>query len=586
MSSNKAIDDQLQLTEAEQELALAVANDSEALAKQNKELPLLKGKTFSVLGADENARHVDQLIRSLGGQVVPIGTPGSYPLVSNSDESPLDGYSYDLIYYTRNHGELPSFERFRITKSGSNGKSLPSGPQSASMAAHTKINISPQAKVAPDQDDEDAINNRTGSFDVPKKRSAKFTPQEDEAILDLIRRNPYLRSTHSFYAQIAKLPLLSKHTGNSIRFRYRKVLSKRLDYVFVVDPSTGDLREDDKGEPIRDTVLPGLLKSQYTAKEDHDLCKTILNFRQHDNVMSRKRKMDTNSIPEQIFQGLSDDYPRHSAMSWRDRYRKFASVYGLQNYVHYYDTCLEEGKTPEPMKNLSSRNTSKKRKKSESVSTAATAAAIAAAATTDTENSSKIDDSTSTLQGIEELESVEHRQKTAEDLKKEQSANLFEDADEMKALNIDFTSSIEPRDNLMNLTLRNLRKAEPEPLANREDASADEILKDIDDAVGRFGSDIHTANGLVKAIHDKTGLSIAWLHFWFDGTSGSILPFLDVVRNYLKTGEVAPQNLSGFWTEEHDLMLKDKVGLDELYGLHGKESVERRQASIEGGQAS
>ncbi|GME92049.1 unnamed protein product [[Candida] boidinii] len=336
------------------------------------------------------------------------------------------------------------------------------------------------------EDDYKNINLYPGALLPPSKispqnkKSIKFTSVEDEVILELIRRNPHLRATHSFFTQIATLPSLSGHTGNSVRFRFRKVITPNLDFVYDVDPKTNELKLDpETKEPIKIQELPELIKSQYTAEEDYILCSKILNFKQNASGITpasssklepkesdesieedtekdekigkeepkseetsngdatttesskdsfdaaataaaaaaaastltsalkaaatipsvssvlaaagRKRRSNPNAIPESLFQELKDVNPRHSAMSWRDRYRKFASQYGLDKYVAYYEECLKNGEAPQPMKNLSSRanrsDGSRKRKREE-----AEAAAAAAAATASSGVSSSTDD--------------------------------------------------------------------------------------------------------------------------------------------------------------------------------------------------
>ncbi|GMG31647.1 unnamed protein product [Ambrosiozyma monospora] len=148
-----------------------------------------------------------------------------------------------------------------------------------------------------------------------KKRSSKFTELEDAAILELVRRNPSLRSTHSFYSKIATLPILSGHTGNSIRFRFRKILAKDLGYVYDIDPKTNQPKVDpETNELVRKHELPSLLKSQYTADEDFLLCTQILDYKKNSQGYTRKRKMDTTSIPESVFMTLVEKNPRHSAI--------------------------------------------------------------------------------------------------------------------------------------------------------------------------------------------------------------------------------------------------------------------------------
>ncbi|KAL6944231.1 hypothetical protein ACO0RG_000961 [Hanseniaspora osmophila] len=104
----------------------------------------------------------------------------------------------------------------------------------------------------------------------PSKSS--FSPEEDELILAYVRKNPKLRNTHSLYHRIAQV--MKNHTGNSVRYRYRKALAGRLDYVYEVD-ETGALLRDENGDFIKTAVLPKQLKSSYKAEEDYILCLAV-----------------------------------------------------------------------------------------------------------------------------------------------------------------------------------------------------------------------------------------------------------------------------------------------------------------------
>ncbi|QPG72942.1 hypothetical protein FOA43_000246 [Brettanomyces nanus] len=611
---------------------------------------LFKDRRFTVYGQSAAADDVRQMVKNLGGETVSEGTRGAIALVRSASSAipnnVQDAFSFDFVYYAHSKGVIPDLESFKIRKPpglpsnfkinvgelAAGGEAGPKEPLGARETPTTGARSENTTSMALEKHLEKPVMGAMphSVFPTPKKRSSKFTAQEDAAILDLIRRNPYLRSTHSFYAQIAQLPLLSNHTGNSIRFRFRKVLSKQLDWVYKVDPETNDIQMNpETNEPLKIKELPGLLKSQYTAEEDYDLCKCVTEFRENGGGMTRKRKMDSGSIPESIFQGLAEKHPRHSAMSWRDRYRKFASVYGLEKYISYYEECLASNEKPSPMRNLSSRSglkTSSKRRRT----------VKAVDAETDL-NSAKLTDSSQQVPmdlgavKIQELARASVESKSTDEMKEKrdanggsevkgetkddnatgatgveavgaagaagdvaatrstgsespsQSANLFEDADEMKALNIDITGTISSHGSLLgNMSVEALRKAEPQPLTERSKANSEEILKDIEELFGDFGSDITSSAELFKTIHDKTGLSVAWMNYWFDCSCGMFNVFIDAVQNYLKTGQLTMEDHRGFWTAEHDKMLLNQHKLPQLYKLHGEDSVNKRKATIMG----
>lgn len=593
---------------------------------------LLEGKTFAVYGKTDAAKDVKMMAESLGAKVTSEMGPGVIPLVrSASTAVPAefdDGYTFDLIYFIHKRGKMPDFAEFKVKRppnlpgnvkiNTSELTDAEKSKQSADIKSVAESLPLPPAHTATKRTRKASARSKAASpsaeseYTTPKKRSSKFTKTEDEAILDLVRRNPYLRSTHSFYAQIAQIPLLSNHTGNSIRFRFRKILSKRIDWVYKVDPVTNQIQLDpETNEPIKIKHLPGLLKSQYTAEEDYNLCKAVLDFKENGSNLSTRKRRSESTVPEIVFKQMAEKYPRHSIMSWRDRYRKFASVYGLEKYVKYYDDCLATDTKPKPMRNLSSRAQNRQKRRRSPLDLANEEQKVSKkpkVEDTKEENGKNVSVSVSDLGAAqiqelarasvekdadnEEKDVAEAKDGTSESSKKpdstadsvlSQSANLFEDADEMKALNIDFTGSLSSHNGLTGtITLSSLKKAEPEPIEDREKVNVEETIKDIEDLFSDFGSDIRSSDQLCEAIHKKTGISASWLSYWFDCSCGMINVFLDVVQNYLKTGELIMKNHAGFWTEGQDRMLLDESKLPDLYKLHGTDSVNKRRAALVG----
>ncbi|KAG7877173.1 hypothetical protein KL937_004864 [Ogataea polymorpha] len=537
---------------------------------------VLLGQKFILLGnsaANENVGHV---IEELGGSVVSgENGQGIYLARSASDVNPsinVPVYSFNFVYTAQRDHVLPDLNDFKIRRP-------PQLPQ------NLNINIGELAKTGL-KENESVESALSMSAEPQKKRSMKFTELEDACILDLIRRNPNLRSTHSFFAKIAQLPVLSGHTGNSIRFRFRKILADKLDYVYQVDPQTNKLILDPvTNEPIKIKDLPSLLKSQYTAEEDYELCKHILHFKENMSQYAKKRKLDGNSIPESVFTELVAKFPRHSAMSWRDRYRKFASKYGLEEYMKYYEDCLAKNITPQPMKNLSSRAKDSKDAKR-----------------------MKLDDKNDMVPSLDRIEalarvSVERKETEENAAKKEDSpeakgekdkrlddgsasANLFEDAneDEIKALNDDLSKfdalpSIETEGNF---SFEELKKEDPEPLKNKSLINVEETCAQIEQIFGSFGSSITTSFELFKVMNEKVGLSMGWLTYWFDCSCGHLNLFMAAILNYIRNDELILSNYPGFWTSEHDRMLKEEDKISDLIKLHGLESVTKRREALYG----
>ncbi|KAH3671614.1 hypothetical protein OGAPHI_000317 [Ogataea philodendri] len=546
---------------------------------------VLLGQKFIILGTSSAASEIQNIIEELGGVVVgEDNTQGIYLAQSVSDVGlsvNVPVYSFDFVYAAQRDRVLPDLNEFKIRRP-------PQLPQ------NLDINIGDLAKVGLAKAEDDvgstidaAVTSLSMSpASAQKKRSMKFTKAEDEAILDLIRRNPNLRSTHSFFARIAQLPLLSGHTGNSIRFRFRKILSDKLEYVYQVDPQTNKLVLDPQtNEPIKVKDLPNLLKSQYTAEEDYELCKHILHFKENMDQYAKKRKLDGNSIPESVFTELVGKFPRHSAMSWRDRYRKFASKYGLEEYIKYYEECVAKNVSPQPMKNLSSRAKEAKEAKRikldekndlvPSLDRIEALARVSVERKETEENAAKKEDSP---------EPKSEKDKRAED--EAASANLFEDAneDEIKALDDDLSKfdALPPLEGENNFLFEELKKEEPEPLKNKSLINVDETCVQIEQIFATFGSTITTSFDLFKVLNEKVGLSMGWLNYWFDCSCGRLDLFMEAILNYIRNDELILNNYAGFWTSDHDKMLREKDQLPELIKLHGSDSVAKRKEALYG----
>lgn len=186
-----------------------------------------------------------------------------------------------------------------------------------------------------------------------------FTPDEDELILDRVRRDPKRRTSHKLFDEIAKE--LTNHTGNSIRYRYRNQLESKLGFVYRTNPKTGALVTDINGNLIRESMdnLPKTLKTKFTAADDKALCEGIIQYnmdeyqKQVEDGMATK-PLDINgplTVPVSFFRDLERKHPSHTKSAWRDRYRKFAAKYGFKKYVDYCNST----DNPQPMKDFTRR---------------------------------------------------------------------------------------------------------------------------------------------------------------------------------------------------------------------------------------
>lgn len=218
-----------------------------------------------------------------------------------------------------------------------------------------------------------------------------FSEDEDQFILDVVRKNPTRRSTHTLFEEISRF--MPNHTGNSIRHRYRGYLSKRLDFVYQVDKN-GKLVRDERGNLIKTDVLPPSLKRKFTADEDYGLAIAIKKQFYRDafqadpesgsslithqetavDIAKRNMTMDPHHVPgnepsfkdfrvygrrgpvaREFFKTYAELVPTHTESAWRDRFRKFLLVFGIDAYIDYYEECKTIGKEPEPLKNMTVR---------------------------------------------------------------------------------------------------------------------------------------------------------------------------------------------------------------------------------------
>lgn len=734
-------------------------------SKIDEEKGILKNMKFYLPVESVENENIVSMIAACGGEIDNKLDPQTLILIPNNDKplkNSLNQYSYQFIYDTYLKKNAQDLNEYRVGH-------LTASADGETADESLKINVGDfpisrelTAQTEPaEQNPANDINKGKRRIiknpnPITKRKSKKFTKEEDDFILDLVRRNPHLRSTHTFFARISQLEPLCGHTGNSIRYRYRKVLSPLLNYVYKIDPETGKpVLDPETNAPVQITEIPSLIKSQYTSEEDYLLCKHILSYKNGDMVFYGKKKQEISQIPEVVFQELNKNNPRHSTMSWRDRYRKFAAKFGLRRYISYYEDCLNQNIQPEPMKNMSSRadrkdykvdvfenenkrplkeNEGEANKKSkidigksktvksktpmatktgdskssklideksneksivenmvdplltsdtvtneEIVAAAAGALEELAHASLQQQKSHKADSAIETLK--KEIESGETPSKgeidtasdvlpsngntvcdkneshnhnnsqnnrnendTSNDLtdhtnnardnaddkevikiagthggveQNDDGANLFVDAteDEMKQYdialnnaNIDVNTpkkkvniTTEDEDNeadvgsnnvhenavgLINvkaddglMDFRQLIEIDPEPLKHRDEIELNTMVRNIHTCFRNFG-DGNTPYELFKDISDQTGISMLWLNYWFDCSCGMLGTFIQAIIHYLETGELVMNNVSGFWTEKDDELLKIDPENRELLQLHGKDSVTKRKAVL------
>lgn len=196
------------------------------------------------------------------------------------------------------------------------------------------------------------------------KTTTKFTPEADMYILEQVRMKPRFRTSHKFFEELAHHEPLRGHTGNSVRSRYRSQLENKLGYVYKTD-EFDQIIVDENGQRLAIPVESAkTMKTKFTAQDDFDLCNDIIEYvvRTQDplqihNTGDSKYPLDENKFSVSIlfFDQYATEHPNHSSSSWRDRYRKFARVHGLQRYRDEYIISLGTKEGPKPMSNLTLR---------------------------------------------------------------------------------------------------------------------------------------------------------------------------------------------------------------------------------------
>lgn len=210
----------------------------------------------------------------------------------------------------------------------------------------------------------------------PPKSTTKFTQEADTYILEQVRLKPRFRTSHKFFEELAQHDLLKGHTGNSVRSRYRAHLEHKLQYVYKTDEYDRLILDEEGNRQVVPVSLAKTMKNRFTAEDDYTLCESIINhvLSTQDRETLQTAEDKTTRLPDGVLNEANfsvlisffDEFARqntsHSSLSWRDRYRKFARVYGLQRFRNYYREALKTKEGPQPMKNLTSRESKSEKK--------------------------------------------------------------------------------------------------------------------------------------------------------------------------------------------------------------------------------
>lgn len=168
-----------------------------------------------------------------------------------------------------------------------------------------------------------------------------FTFEEDLYIIALARKNPKSVDSKFFFEAVQRK--LANHTVASLRSRYRKKLKEEVKFFYKVT-SDGRIVKDANGEYILDkTGHQKGLKSYYTPKDDYFLCKKLSEQNIGPSSTNPEQMVVVSYTTTNFFSYMASKYPSHSLQSWRDRYRKFAVVKGIVDYVQYFERASVMG---------------------------------------------------------------------------------------------------------------------------------------------------------------------------------------------------------------------------------------------------
>lgn len=444
---------------------------------------------------------------------------------------------------------------------------------------------------------------------------SSFTKEEDEFILDVVRKNPTKRTTHTLYDEISHY--VPNHTGNSIRHRFRVYLSKKLEFVYQVDEEDKLVRDSD-GNLIKTDILPSGLKRKFTSEEDYNLAlavkkqfyrdafqrdpdtgESLITEDDEPNVVAKRQlvmntEIDPSDIPpfdkymvndrrgplsREFFKNFATEVPTHSENAWRDRFRKFILPYGIDSYISYYEKCIEEGIEPESIKNMTNRpkregpspgnyNTTLKKSKrmAEGSSQQATDASLNDFFL-ESDAFDLIDGIRRDLHAAEAQQEEQARSLYAEDVAeriRHQVALEHEEYDNYDMDSIKFPPKLAENDDYFDHTFFNFR-------------STKEFIQKLEEIITRE-YDESQADVLVHDLDVECGIRKKYATSVLTALTGDISLFPRYFLTSFKYGIHPPQNVPGIWTKEDDLVLRSKnpEGMKMLEKKHGFARMQMR----------
>lgn len=445
---------------------------------------------------------------------------------------------------------------------------------------------------------------------------SSFTKEEDEFILDVVRKNPTKRTTHTLYDEISHY--VPNHTGNSIRHRFRVYLSKRLEFVYQVDED-GKLVRDQDGNLIKTDILPNGLKRKFTSEEDYNLAVAVKKQFYRDafqrdpdtgasliakddepNIVAKRQlvmntEIDPSEVPSfekytvndrrgplsrEFFKLFALEVPTHSENAWRDRFRKFILPYGIDSYISYYEKCMEEGIEPESIKNMTNRpkregpspgnynTTLKKSKRSTEGGTQQSTDTSLNDFFLESDAFDLIDGIRRDLHAAETQQEEQARSLYADDVAeriRHQVALEHEEYDNYDFDSIPFPPKLADNDDFFDHTFFNFR-------------STKEFIQKLEEIITRE-YDESQADVLVHDLDVECGIRKKYATSVLTALTGDISLFPRYILTSFKYGVHLPQNVPGIWTKEDDVILRSK-NPDGMKMLEKKHGIARMQMRI------
>ncbi|CCF56220.1 hypothetical protein KAFR_0A07860 [Kazachstania africana CBS 2517] len=526
--------------------------------------------------------------------------------------------------------QIRLLEQYSIMENHENG-----GSNNTNNANNGEVEVTspPDANVEhASQSPNDYQSNRTmlARASLPSHNKASFTEDEDDFILDVVRKNPTRRTTHTLFDEISHY--VPNHTGNSIRHRFRVYLAKRLDFVYKVD-QYGKLMRDESGNLIKTTIMPPSLKKKFTADEDYTLALAVKKqfyrdlyqvdpdtgvslISQDDSpnaIARRSLTMDSQVTPgseppfstyhandrrgpiaREFFKTFAEQNPNHTENAWRDRFRKFLLVYGIDHYIEYFEDETKAGREPEPMKNLTNRpkrpgvptpgnyNSASKRARAYQSTTAAAAPATTtlAGASTSSQQAYTIPENElldeETMNFISSLRNdlVRNEQQLPFEYPPDLAEEIRNDfVNETNYDNIDpDTIQFPPEIATVDLFLPTFFQL----------SSTREFMDKLQEVISRE-YDTSQAEKLVQDLAEEAGIRKTFSTTVLTALSGDLMVFPRYFLNMFKYNANPPMNVPGIWTREDDDLLRNgnRDDVKMLIQKHRSARVEMRKKFIE-----